>query len=128
MKTEIDFITEQLKTETSPIKLVDYLTKLSGWGSYYDGLLEPINKMKPEKWLKIQAMEDWQYSDDEAPPLKRVKPLSDKKTEMVWLATPEGQKELEYTSLLKRIDRMSTAIKQNLWSKKIEFRNLNPDV
>lgn len=122
MQNEIDLITQDLKTETSPIVLVDFLTKLAGYGSYYEGLLEPILKIKPEGWLHIQKVGS--ILDD--PLLK--KPLSDKKTEMIWLTTEDGQKELEYNSLLKRIDRMSQAIKQNLWAKKIEFRSLNGNI
>lgn len=121
LSNEIDQITESLKTTTSPIQLVDYLTALAGWGSYYDGLLEPITLSKPSKWIELKTISQIDES-------KRDKPLSDKHTEILWATTAEGQKEIEYTILLKRIDRMTTAIRQNLWAKKIDYNNLNQSI
>lgn len=138
---EINKIAEDLKTETNPIILVDYLTKLAGWAAYYEGLLQPIQLVKPEKWLWLQqfatGLNNGEVStakilnltdSSKDVEMKREKPLSDKKTEMVWLATKEGQEEIRYTSELKKIALMTAAIKQNLWAKRIEYKNLHPDI
>lgn len=120
MPSEIDKITESLKTTTNPIALVDFLTALAGWGSYYEGLLEPITLSKPSKWIELK----YRLTTT----TERDKPLSDKHTDILWASTNEGQKEIEYSILIKRIDRMSTAIRQNLWAKKIDYNNLNQSI
>lgn len=125
---EINQIAEELKIETNPIMLVDYLTKLAGWAAYYEGLLQPIQMMKPEKWLAIQKAGDGYKLKTNTGVSNIFRPLSDKKTEMTWAATPEGQQEIKYVSKLKQIALMTAAIKQNLWAKKIEYRNLNPNI
>lgn len=120
MDEEINKIAIALQTETDPIRLVDWLTKLAGYAATYEGLLQPIQMEKPIRWLLIQKQKDGAGEN-------REKPLSDKKTEMTWATTEEGQKELLYTSKMKQISLMSQAIRQNLYAKKIEFRNLNPN-
>lgn len=76
--------------------------EISAAYSYYTGLLEPIEAVKPMKWIAIKE------SGDE-------KDISDKKTEMLWRSTEEGRKEYEYKMKLKAFDKMLSAINSNLF-------------
>lgn len=99
----IEQITEELRNEAiSPPDLAKVGTILSGYYSYYGQMLKRIHLIKPAVWLKIQAT-----SGD--------KPLSDKKTERMWEATPEGQKEIALEWECKRIEKMLSSINRRLY-------------
>lgn len=104
----------------TPITLASYLTKLAGWNSFYTESLKDIQLIKPQKWLEIQNWEN--ISESGLGQTKREKPLSDKKTEMMWATTPEGQKELELTFTLKRIDILYRSINKRLSAIENDFR------
>ncbi len=126
MADQIDEITEQLKTCDNPLDLAKFLTVLAGWGSHYNELLKKISLRKPAAWLEVQT-----YGQLETPHLKGYelqKPLSDKKTEMTWAATEDGQKEIALKYELKRIDQMMSSIKQRLYAEKTSFKGLNIDI
>lgn len=128
----IDQIQEALKSDNeSPIQLASYLTQLAGWNSYYTEMLKKIQLLKPSKWLEIQSYqgrygknittgEQVEFSDDALNP--REKPLSDKKTEMTWASTEDGQKETALTYELKRIAILYQSINRRLYALEQEYR------
>lgn len=117
MNQEINSIEESLKTCDEPVTLASYLTRLAAWNSYYLEKAKDIQLVKPGQWLEIQSLEwvktgiEGQLSHE-----NREKPLSDKKTEMLWATTPEGQQEIELTTLLKRCEILSRSINKRLYS------------
>ncbi len=99
----IDQITGDLRNEDlSPPDLAKIGTILSGYYSYYGQMLKRIHLVKPAVWLKIQS----NFGD---------KPLSDKKTERSWEATPDGQKEIALEWECKRIEKMLSSINRRLY-------------
>ncbi len=132
MPDPIDEITEQLKVCDNPLELAGYLTKLAGWGSYYNEMLKKISLKKPQKWLIIQEYgQDIENSTDSTEMILTLKPtksLSDKRTEMTWAASEDGQKEIALKYELKRIDQMMSSIKQRLYAERVDFKSLNSDI
>jgi hypothetical protein len=124
---EIDQIQEALKTDNeSPTQLASYLTQLAGWNSYYTEMMKKIQLIKPEAWLFIQNKERFPNTSPDAvfefTVKERSKPLSDKKTEMVWASTEDGQKETALTYELKRIDILYRSINKRLSAIENDFR------
>ena len=108
----IDEITEELRNEDlSPPDLAKIGTILAGFYSYYGQMLKRIHLKKPEIWLAIQTFEDWNGGFEKA----RAKPLSDKKTERMWEATKDGQKEIALEWECKRIEKMLSSINRRLY-------------
>lgn len=114
MNQEINSIEESLKTCDEPVTMASYLTRLAAYNSYYLEKFKDIQLVKPKKWLDIKLhyftglpYDKWKV---------REKPLSDKYTEMEWLATLEGQQEIELTTLLKRCEILSRSINKRLYS------------
>lgn len=127
---EINQIEESLKTCDEPVAMVSYLTRLAAWNSFYTEQLKKIHLVKPKEWLEIQNFE-WVPSGkpDEANPsiegiknIKREKSLSDKKTEMTWASTKNGQIEIALTYELKRIDILYRSISKRLNALEIDYR------
>ncbi len=116
-------IEEALKNEdASPLDLAKFNTILAGYYSYYGQMLKRIQLVKPQAWLHIQDYEDWNDAGN-SPELHREKPLSDKKTERVWEATEDGQKEIALEWELKRIEKMMSAINKRLYVDSIAVKN-----
>lgn len=133
---EITKIEQALKTEDSPTELASYLTRLAAYNSFYSERMKQIQLIKPGKWLEIQSKEEKidmiqkQFTDVvELPPATymglRDKPLSDKKTEMIWATTPEGQEETNLTFILKRLDILYRSISKRLYSMEQEWKQSN---
>lgn len=118
-RSEIDNITEELKTCDDPIKLASYLTKLSGWASYYSEMMKKIQLRKPVEWLQIK---ETQFSMPSTYP--QPKEYSDQKTEMLYGTTEDGQKEIALKWELRRIEQMTSAIKQRLYADRVDFKGL----
>ncbi len=131
MPDEIDQITEALKTCDEPISLASYLTRLAAWNSLYTEMMKKIQLIKPAKWLEIQSKEEKVSStvfDGLTEPQPQIylglrdKPLSDKKTEMIWASTEDGQKETALTYELKRIDILYRSISKRLSAIENDYR------
>lgn len=93
--------------QVSPHTLAEYRIILSGKYSRAAELLSNILKDKPVKWLEL-----------------REKYKSSKETDMAWEMTEEGKKENEFKFMLRRIDKMTSAISSLLKVKSDEVRNL----
>ncbi len=117
---EIDQITEALKTEDSPIGLASYLTRLAAWNSFYTEMMKKIQLIKPRTWLLIQGAYNWDRPEEIVK--MREKPYSDKKTEMTWATTEDGQKETALTYELKRIDILYRSISKRLSAIENDYR------
>lgn len=124
----IDDITEELKTCDEPHKLAEFLTYLAGWASYRAEQMKKVQLVKPEKWLEIQTSTANLGDDGNTYLTPRPKSLSDKKTDMTWYSTEDGQKEIALSYELKRIDKMMSAIKQRLYAQKVDFKGLNNQI
>jgi hypothetical protein len=98
-----------MNEEASPPDLAKFATILAGYYSYYGQMLKRIQLVKPDKWLAIQ--------------LSGPKPLSDKKTEMTWQSTANGQKEIALQWELKRIEKMVSAINKRLYVDNFAAKN-----
>ncbi len=117
----IEQIEADLKNEdASPPDLAKFSTILAGHYSYYGQMLKRIQLVKPQAWLHIQDY-DTQTEGDSW--YKREKPLSDKKTERMWEATEDGQKEIALEWELKRIEKMMSAINKRLYVDNIAVKN-----
>ncbi len=119
---EIDKITEDLKTCDEPISLASYLTRLAAWNSLYTEMMKKIQLIKPQVWLTIQTYSDWYGKTIGTVVEARDKPLSDKKTEMTWAATEDGQKETALIYELKRIDILYRSISKRLSAIENDYR------
>jgi len=132
MELTIDQITEELKTCDDPIRLAEFLTYLAGWASYRAEQMKKVQLVKPKVWLNIQTFENWAESEFDRTGVNivitRTKSLSDKKTDMTWFATEDGQKEVALSYELKRIDKMMSAIKQRLYATKVEYKSLSNQI
>lgn len=141
----IDEITEELKTCDDPLRLSEFLTYLAGWASHRNEQMKKVQLVKPDKWLwiqnystglldgKVTSTNHISFGDtvgevEIGNAIRRTKPLSDKKTDMTWFATEDGQKEIALAYELKRILQMSSAIKQRLYAQRVDFRNLNTQI
>ncbi len=114
-------IEDALKNEdASPPALAQFGTILAGYYSYYGQKLKKIQIKKPLVWLRIQTFVDC-FSDD--PEVLRDKPYSDKKTEMVWNTTEDGQKEIALEWELKRIEKMVSSINKRLYVDSVAAKN-----
>jgi hypothetical protein len=114
-------IEEALKNEdASPPDLAQFGTILAGYYSYYGQMLKKILLKKPNVWLRIQTFVDWRADD---PQDSRDKGLSDKKTEMIWKAMMDGQKEIALEWELKRIEKMMSAINKRLYVDNVAAKN-----
>ncbi len=98
-----------MNEDASPPDLAAFGTVLAGYYSYYGQMLKRIQLLKPEKWLAIQS--------------SGPKPLSDKKTEMTWESTPDGQKEIALEWELKRIEKMVSSINKRLYVDNMAAKN-----
>jgi hypothetical protein len=108
----IEDIESALKNEdTSPPDLAQFSTILAGYYSYYGQMLKRVLLDKPIVWINIQTFVD--YETERA--ITREKPLSDKKTEMIWKTTKDGQAEIALEWELKRIQTMLSAINKRLY-------------
>lgn len=113
-------IEEALKNEeASPPDLAQFSTILAGYYSYYGQMLKRVLLDKPLVWINIQAFAD--YETERA--VTREKPLSDKKTEMIWQASKGGQEEIALTWELRRIEKMMQAINKRLYVDNIAAKN-----
>lgn len=111
-------IEEALKNEdASPTDLAQFSTILAGYYSYYGQMLKQIQLKKPEVWLHIQ------HHEGESKLKLRDKFLSDKKTEMIWNTTEDGQAEIALEWELKRIEKMMSAINKRLYVDSIAAKN-----
>lgn len=124
MDKEIKNIEDALKHTDSPTEIAAFLTRLAAYTSMYTEMLKELQLIKPKKWLEIQEREACIACDDPKCPgtRRRVKPLSDKKTEITWATTPEGQKEIELESILARINILYRSINRRLISLENEYR------
>jgi hypothetical protein len=108
----IQQIEADLKNEdASPPDLAKYSTILAGYYSYYGQMLKKILVDKPLTWLNIQTFVDYETERQ----VVREKPLSDKKTEMIWLASENGKAETALTWELRRIERMVSSVNKRLY-------------
>ena len=123
----IDEITEELKTCDDPIRLAEFLTYLAGWASYRAEQMKKVQLVKPAEWLYIQTFGK-QYDKDSDNVVVIGKPLFDKKTDMTWAATEEGQKEIALKFELQRLELMMSAIKRRLYATKVDFKGLNNQI
>lgn len=113
-------IEDDLKNEdASPPDIAKYETVLAGYYSYYAQMLKRILVDKPLTWLNIQTFLDYETQRN----ITREKPLSDKKTEMIWQATEQGQAEIALTWELRRIEKMMSAINKRLYVDSIAAKN-----
>ncbi len=120
MENEINQIEESLKTCDEPIALASYLTRLAAFNSFYTEKMRGIQIVKPQKWLDFQRFgQDW---NDVSPPDRLPKPLSDKKTEMIWMTTEQGQEETNLTYILKRLDILYRSISKRLSAIENDYR------
>lgn len=136
----IEQIEAALKNEdASPPDLAKFSTILAGYYSYYGQMLKRIQLIKPKSWLDIQRRPTvplmTEFPTDvlpngtvvteqrEVPPYKPAKPHSDKKTEMIWATTEDGQKEIALEWELKRIEKMMSAINKRLYVDNIAVKN-----
>jgi len=109
----VDQITEEITNEdAAPARLAELGTVLAGYYSHFAQMLKRIELKKPEAWLAIQV------SGGE-------KPFSDKKTEMHWHATVDGQKEIALEWELKRIEKMISSINKRLYVDTVDAKNLS---
>lgn len=109
-----------LKNEDeSPPELAKYETVLAGYYSYYAQMLKRILVDKPVAWLNIQSFIDYETERS----VTREKPLSDKKTEMIWQATEQGQAEIALSWELRRIEKMMSAINKRLYVDSVAAKN-----
>ena len=121
---EIKDIEEALRTEDSPVQLASFLTRLAAIHSYRIEQLKKIQLVKPQRWLELQAnFASINTETGEVRP-SNMKPLSDKKTEMTWATTEDGQKEIALTMEIKRINLMTSAIRTRLFTTREEMKNL----
>lgn len=113
-------IEDELKNEdASPPDLAKFGTILAGYYSYYGQMLKKIQLNKPTAWLNIQEFE---VNDGERI-ISRQKHLSDKKTEMIWNTTEDGQKEIALEWELKRIEKMVSSINKRLYVDSVAAKN-----
>jgi len=113
-------IEDALKNEdASPPDLAQFGTILAGYYSYYGQMLKRVLLEKPLVWINIQAFID--YETERA--VTREKPLSDKKTEMIWQASKGGQEEIALTWELRRIEKMMQAINKRLYVDSVAAKN-----
>lgn len=117
-----DIEQELMNEDSSPPDLAKYATILAGYYSYYGQMLKRVQLIKPTVWLEIQDNEEV-LKDGGLVYQKRDKPLSDKKTERMWEATEDGQKEIALEWELKKIERMLSAIKQRLYVDNVAAKN-----
>ncbi len=117
---EINKIEEALKTAENPVELASYLTKLAAWNSFYTEKLKEIQIIKPQRWLDIQH--NWIVNYETGYKEAREKPLSDKKTEMTWASTEQGQEETNLIFILKRLDILYRSISKRLSAIENDFR------
>ena len=105
--------------DESPPELAKYETVLAGYYSYYAQMLKRILVDKPIAWLNIQTFVDYETERS----IQRDKLLSDKKTEMIWQATEQGQAEIALTWELRRIEKMMSAINKRLYVDNVAAKN-----
>jgi hypothetical protein len=111
----IDDITDELRNEDlSPPDLAKLGTILSGYYSYYGQMLKRIHLKKPEAWLEIKSRPVTQ-AIKQGTLGKLPVPNSDKMTETIWEATPDGQKEIALEWECKRIEKMLSSINRRLY-------------
>jgi hypothetical protein len=110
MDNDLTEIEEALRTEDSPTQLASYLTKLAAILSYRNEQYKKVLLVKPAIWLQIQRQEP------------EAKPLSDKKTEMMWEATEDGQKEIALRMELKRCEILYRSINRRLRTLEVEYQ------
>ena len=109
-----------MNEDAAPPDLAKFATILAGYYSYYGQTLKRIQIKKPLVWLRIQTFVDWKAKD---PQDVRDKAYSDKKTEMVWNTTKDGQAEVALEWELKRIEKMVSAINKRLYVDNIAAKN-----
>lgn len=116
----IEDIESALKNEdASPPDLAKFSTILAGYYSYHGQTLKRIMIDKPLVWLNIQSFVDYETERN----INREKPLSDKKTEMIWLASEQGEAETALTWELRRIEKMMSAINKRLYVDNVAAKN-----
>jgi hypothetical protein len=97
----------------------------TGEGIFWCQWAWKVQLRKPQQWIWIQQYMDFTRP---VPEVVRPKALSDKKTDMLYGITEDGQKEIALHCELKRIDQMSMAIKKALYSKQVEYKTLNQNI
>ena len=116
----INEIEAELKHQDSPSELARFLTLLA---SYYSNYLEQMKKIaliKPQRWLAISLNYFTELEFDKWKP--REKPLTDKKTDMEWACTKDGQQEIELDFMLKRIQKLYSSINSRLRNLEVEWK------
>lgn len=91
----------------APGTLADYRLYLSAIFSLRGGEMQRIESKKPGVWLDIRAEKN-----------------SDKAADREWDATPDGQRQIELKWILKRIEKLSSAIGTKLRIMEVEARNI----
>ena len=109
-----------MNEDAAPPDLAKFATILAGYYSYYGQMLKRIQLKKPLIWLRIQTFIDWK---SDGPNDVREKSLSDKKAEMVWNTTEDGQGEIALEWELKRIEKMVSSINKRLYVDSIAAKN-----
>lgn len=125
MVEEINHIEQELTHTDDPQTLASFLTRLAAYTSNYTEQYKQIQLVKPQKWLDIKNQknnnEGW-YMDNGIKKIPPQKPFSDKLTDMHWMTTSEGQKEIELESILARIKILYQSINRRLYSLETEYR------
>jgi hypothetical protein len=113
-KTLNEFATEIYKNKNSPGFLADIGVELS---AKYGTLSE---KMKDNQLEKAQFWTKKIQDDDGT---IREKPLSDKHVEMMWIHDGKGEEEIRLKYEMKALEKMMSAIKNNIVVSTVEARN-----
>jgi hypothetical protein len=107
MQLTLEHIEQEMFGEgLSPGQLADFRTYLAALGSSKTGELQDILSKKPAIWLRIREGKN-----------------SDKAADREWDATAAGIREMELRMLLKRIDRLTSALASKLRVMEWEIRN-----
>jgi hypothetical protein len=110
MKTLTCLAKEIHDNMSNPHKLAKIYLYCSAEFAYYSDEIKNIKIKKNEEWIRIKESGD-------------NKDISDKKTDMLYGMTIEGKKEIEYSYLLKGLEKMMSAIKQSAYLNNIEIKN-----
>lgn len=97
---------ELIEGDITPHRISQFRAYLAARYSLEAGRLHPIQAIKPAIWLAARGRKD-----------------SDTATEREWEASEPGLRELELKSILKRIDRLSSALNAIMKIKEGEVRN-----